>query len=462
MITPTRPALAAFVVGLATPLGACEAVDPVPDGGASGVALPPLSLNEVMASSATFVDASGLPTDWLEIYNAGDAPVDLAGMRLCDDHYLAEGLASCHVVPAGAAAQTEVPAGGFVVFHFNGDAATSALEVPLKLGGGGDAVYLFDAGGRQIDALAWGLEDGLDQADVSYGRWPDGEQEWVRFDGGPAGSPTPGAPNGAGDAGPTGSRPPRVAGVTVTPGAPSFEQVVTIRAEASDPDGDLAEVRLVWGLDEPPAAEVAMAEGAEGAWVAEVGPFPRGGILRYLVAAIDGGGRRVDSPVARVSIAGPGGGRLVINEIMAVNASFPDDTGAFPDWVELYNAGDQAAALAGMYLADDHYSDGLGAWFAIGDGVAAVAPGGFAIFWFDKESSLGPRHVSQKLSGVADAVYLVAADGETVVDSRRWDAEVGLVVADVAIGRLPDGGEDWVLFGPNESAPATPGKANGE
>jgi hypothetical protein len=49
-------------------------------------------------------------------------------------------------------------------------------------------------------------------------------------------------------------------------------------------------------------------------------------------------------------------GGLVINELMANNKRTiedPCESGEYPDWIELYNASDQAIALNGIYLTDD-------------------------------------------------------------------------------------------------------------
>ncbi|MCF7974104.1 MAG: hypothetical protein K9N55_09840 [Phycisphaerae bacterium] len=47
---------------------------------------------------------------------------------------------------------------------------------------------------------------------------------------------------------------------------------------------------------------------------------------------------------------------LVINELMADNKTTledPDESGNWPDWIELYNASDQPVTLNGLYLTDD-------------------------------------------------------------------------------------------------------------
>jgi len=449
-----------ILVGLLAIAAGCEATDPTPADGAEGD-LPALYINEIMASSATYLDAAGSATDWVEIFNAEAAPVDLGGMYLCDDHYVAEGVAGCHLVPTGFAAETTVAAGGFIVFDFNGDVAEGPREVPLKLGAGGDAVFLLDASGRVVDDVAYGAGDGLDVVDVSFGRVADGQSGWASFGAGLDGAPTPGAPNGSAGAEPTGPSAPVLGDAVLDPVAPTFADRVVVTVEASDPDGDLERVTLSYAVDGAPLNEVAMTSSGAG-WSATIGPFADGGVLRYTVAAVDRGGRETRSAQASVTVAAPSGPRPLINEVMAVNASFPDETGAFPDWVEVYNAGDQPVDLAGMYLTDDHYGDGVDGWYAIpaGDASTMLAPGAFVVFWFDKAAEFGPRHVSEKLSGEADAVYLVGVDGETVVDALTWDAETGLDFDDVSLGRAPDGGDSWTLFGPDEASAASPGASN--
>jgi hypothetical protein len=50
------------------------------------VNFPTLFINELMsANTVTFIDDDNLPDDWIEIYNAGDEPVDLGGLFMTDD-----------------------------------------------------------------------------------------------------------------------------------------------------------------------------------------------------------------------------------------------------------------------------------------------------------------------------------------------------------------------------------------
>ncbi len=155
---------------------------------------------------------------------------------------------------------------------------------------------------------------------------------------------------------------------------------------------------------------------------------------------------------------------LYINEIMAKNASFPDPFGEMDDWVELYNPNDFPVDIGGMYMTDSHYSDGISAWTQIPTGysnVTTIAPHSFLVVWFDEDLDQGPLHINDKLGGGADSVYLIDSDGETVIDSYTWTEATDLNVDDRSIGRMPDGGNEWMLFGTGQTYPCTPGASNG-
>ncbi|MDZ4120819.1 MAG: CotH kinase family protein, partial [Candidatus Cloacimonadaceae bacterium] len=156
-------------------------------------------------------------------------------------------------------------------------------------------------------------------------------------------------------------------------------------------------------------------------------------------------------------------GEILINEIMAKNASFADPYGEFDDWVELYNPNDYPVNIAGMYMTDNHYSNGVSAWTQIPythPEITTIPPHGYLIVWFDEDMDQGPLHINDKLGGAADAVYLISSDGSTIIDSFSWLEATGLNTDDVSIGRYPDGSESWQLFGFGQNQPCTPGTSN--
>ncbi len=154
---------------------------------------------------------------------------------------------------------------------------------------------------------------------------------------------------------------------------------------------------------------------------------------------------------------------VCINEVMAKNTLITDPNGEFDDWVELYNPSDASIDIGGMYMVDSHYNEGLASWTQIpttSPETTTMPAHGYLVVWFDEQVSQGPLHINEKLGGSADAVYLISSNGTTVIDSLVWTAETGLNTDDVSIGRLPDGGDNWMLFGANQPYPTTLGATN--
>ena len=130
-------------------------------------ALPALSINEVIANNDSIIaDEAGQFEDFIEIYNAGDASVDLSGMYLTDD----PGAPRAWQFPAG----TSIPAGGFLLVWADNDPQDGPLHTTFGLSSGGESVAIFhnDANGVVlIDSLTFPALP----ADQSFGRIPDGE-----------------------------------------------------------------------------------------------------------------------------------------------------------------------------------------------------------------------------------------------------------------------------------------------
>jgi len=141
-------------------------------------------INELLASNTkSTADSQGGFDDWIELYNAGDAPVNVGGMYLTDDM----SVPMKWRVPAGMAAQTTIPSHAFLLIWADKDVTASGLHAAFSLGAGGEELALFDTDGVTIvDSVSFGEQ----RADVSYGRLPDGSDTWSLLD-----LPTPGAQN---------------------------------------------------------------------------------------------------------------------------------------------------------------------------------------------------------------------------------------------------------------------------
>jgi hypothetical protein len=141
---------------------------------------------------------------------------------------------------------------------------------------------------------------------------------------------------------------------------------------------------------------------------------------------------------------------LYINEIVASNATgLQDESGSFPDWVELWNSTGADVDLGGWYLTDDDtWTD---KWaFAPG---TVVPAGGYLVVFCDGDVLDGTLHTSYSLSSSGEFVglYTPLAEGNAQADAEEFP----LAATDVSWARLPDGG----AFGDDPTP--TPGAPNG-
>jgi hypothetical protein len=143
---------------------------------------------------------------------------------------------------------------------------------------------------------------------------------------------------------------------------------------------------------------------------------------------------------------------LVINEFSASNSSLiTDPQGQYDDWIEIYNAGDKAIDLGGMYLTDD--LDQPTRWRIPYNNPAAttVPAGGYLLIWADGDAGQPGLHANFRIDADGEELGLFAADGITLTDSVVFDHQT----ADISYGRYPDASCHWRLM-----ASPTPGLAN--
>lgn len=302
-----------------------------------------LLINEFLASNDTgATDEMGEYEDWIEIYNAGTSAVDIGGMWITDN--LEELMTS--QIPDTNPDITTIQPGEFLLLWADKQPEQGILHIDdVKLSGDGEQIGLTDVDGITIlDSLTFGPQT----TDVSYGRNPDGSNNWEYFGAGYTSMPTPGASNGSGE-----------------------------------------------------------------------------------------------SPQAV----------LFINEFMASNDfTIVDEFDEADDWIEIYNAGNIAKDIGGMYFSDDPEDPTNSMIPDDQPEITTIPPGGYLIIWADKQPEQGPLHLADvKLSGDGEDILMVDADGTTIVDSYTFGAQT----TDVSEGRLPDGSDNWQFF----TVP-TPGASN--
>ena len=179
---------------------------------------PGVRINEVLAANThTAFDDRGGYSDWLELHNPTDTPINLLGYSLTDDPTVP----TKWPVPV-----TTLKPGAFRVIWASGvDRVTgNGWHASFRLNRAGGYVGLFGPDGQVVDEVTFEAQE----ADVSLGRLP-GPDRWVAFP-----TPTPGAANTT----PHRLRAaPGAPAVVVTPGSGFFAGPVVVHLEAPLPDG---------------------------------------------------------------------------------------------------------------------------------------------------------------------------------------------------------------------------------
>jgi hypothetical protein len=148
--------------------------------------LPDLRINEFLAANvACCPDTDGGTEefdDWVEIYNAGSTPVNIAGMYLSDDR---SDPFKNHVDDANDE-RTTIQPGGFIILWADEQGTQGELHMNFKLSADGEDIGLYYIDGRAIDEYTFGKQ----QENVSQGLSVDGGNVWKSFT-----DPTPGKSN---------------------------------------------------------------------------------------------------------------------------------------------------------------------------------------------------------------------------------------------------------------------------
>lgn len=141
---------------------------------------------------------------------------------------------------------------------------------------------------------------------------------------------------------------------------------------------------------------------------------------------------------------------LMVNEIMASNdTSIADNTGEFPDWIEIYNPGTQAINIAGYYISDNP-NQPLKHQMSTTSAIIIPA-GGFIVLWASGEPSRGSLHLDFALSASGESVLITGPDGVSLIDSLTF----GVQRTDISLGRTTDGAAGFSFF-----MDVTPGASN--
>ena len=147
-------------------------------------------------------------------------------------------------------------------------------------------------------------------------------------------------------------------------------------------------------------------------------------------------GMRLDAIIVTNSASQAG---ILINEILADNASAEEPDGSTPDWVEIYNPSSNAVNLADMSLSDSLANPRR---WVFPPGSIIPAQGYFRVR-FDSDLPASTTNTGYGLRTTGDAVYLfnTPADGGGVRDVIIF----GIQIPDYSIARLANGTTNLAL-----------------
>ncbi len=145
-----------------------------------------LFINEFMAKNKSGLkDNHGKTTDWIEIYNAGNATVNIGGYCISDS----VGYPCKCRIPSSKADSTTIKAHGFIVLYADGTPAAGVRHLSFRLSKKGEILGLYrktSTGTELVDVITFKSQ----VKDISYGRVPDGSNNWKYIQ-----TPSPGSSN---------------------------------------------------------------------------------------------------------------------------------------------------------------------------------------------------------------------------------------------------------------------------
>jgi hypothetical protein len=141
-----------------------------------------LTINEFLASNGT-ISVPGYTTfpDWIEIYNAGEVDVNLAGYSITDDLSIKDK----YVFPSGSAS-TIIKSKSYLLILADQTLTAGPLITNFNLSKSGESIGLFTPSLIALDTITYTAQT----TDKSYGRLPNGSGSWQELT-----TPTPNAAN---------------------------------------------------------------------------------------------------------------------------------------------------------------------------------------------------------------------------------------------------------------------------
>lgn len=380
--------------------------------------------------------------DWIEIYNASDSTVNIGNFAIYDNGGQS-GAKPKLKIPEG----TTIPAKGFyvVVTDIGGDSG-------FGLSSGGEEVWFENATGSIIDIVQFPAMN----VSQSYGRIPDGAQNWELLN-----TITKGQANSS-----------------VTPDPTVLINEIFSRGTAEDPDwievyndsnsevniegwliydsggnggtkpkkafpaGSIIPAKgfLVIVVDDADASGFGLSSNGEEVWLEKPGGTLADQVVFPALAETESYGRYPDGTAnwqvlptvtkgAPNSNVLPEEGRIVMNEL------YSRGTTENPDWIEIYNDGNNEKDISGWLIYDSGGNGGTKPKKAFPAGSIIPAKGFLVIVVDDADAS------GFGLSSNGEEVWLEDANS-TIIDQVVFPA----MAETQSYGRKPDGSANWQLL----------------
>ena len=243
---------------------------------------------------------------------------------------------------------------------------------------------------------------------------------------------------------------PSISSVIVLPDSIGTSDTVEISAIITDVDGTIEDVVLQYGESITDSMK-SMISGNDNLYSVEIGPFANNITINYEIKATDDNGEISNySSSFTIGEVQPQVPNLFINEFMSHNdAAYAGEFDDYPDWIELYNAGNVAIDIGGWSLTDDLTDLTQSVIPTTNPEATTVPPGGYLVLDCDDQVNPGILHLAFKL-GDDDDFALVDPDG-VIVDQHNTT----VIPDDMSEGRVPDGSDNWEILDPS-----TPGGPN--
>jgi hypothetical protein len=443
-----------------------------------------LYINEFAANDTWVTDDRDEKEDWIEIYNDNDFAVDIGGLYVSD--VINDPLK--YQIPGDSPGLTTIPPNGYLVLWADNDPEQGILHLNFKLDKDGDELSLVQRrGGTNVylDSIHFGVQS----VNTTYGRYPDGNNDWDYL------VPTPGSANATSF--------PAVTGIVINEFSAENDDILSDDHgeyddwieiyNSNDEPVDIGGMFITDSLDYPSKCRIPSTDPGS----TTIAP------LGYLILWADGqkeqGLLHLDFKIGRsgeqIGLAGydgttyidsltygkqyfnssssrypdgdetwlftpptPGSTNtlpvisgLYINEFSASNSNIiADENAEFDDWIEIYNSTGEPVDIGGLYITD---SLGAPAKYRIpttSSDSTTIPAHGYLVLWADDQEEQGVLHLDFNLGRTGEQIGLAGYNRTDYIDSLTYHE----LQSNSSLSRYPDGTDTWIY------TLSTPGSTN--